>query len=157
MKATLALSLLLVSPAYADSLQLLQSLPSPGFSSVGAPACAAIGFTARGTIYGACRYKIYTVSCRYCQLATRRYVITWDSKGLHPALGPLCATTNAALVNRVVVTYKPGYSASNCVVDFSPHDETLLVDGYIFQYVTARSDGSELLDLNNRASYLWTP
>ena len=157
MKATFVLSLLLVSPTYADSLQVLPSLPSPGFSSVGPPACAAIGFAAHGTIYGACRYRIYTVSCRYCQLATRRYVITWDSKGLHPALGPLCATTNAALVNRVVVTYKPGYSASNCAVDFSPNDETIVVDGYIFQYVTTRFDGSELLDLNNRASYLWTP
>ena len=60
-------------------------------------------------------------------------------------------------MNRVVVTYKPGHNASNCAVDFSPNDETIVVDGHTFQYVTARSDGSELLDLNNRASYLWTP
>ena len=50
-----------------------------------------------------------------------------------------------------------GLRRSNCVVDFSPNDETIVVDGYTFQYVTSRSDGSELLDLNNRASYLWTP
>jgi len=31
------------------------------------------------------------------------------------------------------------------------------VDGYTFQYVTTRSPGAELLDLNNGASYLWTP
>ena len=71
MKAMLVLSLFLVPPAYADSLQVLQSPPSPGFSSAGPPACAAIGFASHGTIYGACRYKIYTVSCRYCQLAAQ--------------------------------------------------------------------------------------
>jgi hypothetical protein len=42
-------------------------------------------------------------------------------------------------------------------VDFSPNDETIVVDRYTFQYGTARSDGSELLDLNNRASCLWSP
>jgi hypothetical protein len=43
------------------------------------------------------------------------------------------------------------------VVNFRPTGTTIVVDGFTFQYVSARNDGSELLDLNNGASYLWTP
>jgi hypothetical protein len=144
--------------ALADTLQVL-SPPSPApYHQPGTPQlCAAINFAGDGSVYSACKYTTGGNCGRYCHPAQTLYVATYDYSGLEPALGPVCAKISAGLTGHQATTYVPPYTAANCTVDFSPKNETVVVDGYTFQYVTTRWDGAELLDLNNGASYLRTP
>jgi len=144
--------------ALADTLQVL-SPPSPApYHQPGTQQlCAAIAFAADGSVYGACKYTTGGNCGRYCHPGQTIYAATWNYSGLEPALGPVCANISAGLTGRQTTTYVAPYTAANCTVDFSPNNETVVVDGYTFQYVTTRSDGAELLDLNNGASYLRTP
>jgi hypothetical protein len=145
--------------ALADTLQVL-SPPSPApYHQPGTPQlCAAINFAANGSVYSACKYTTGGNCGRYCHPAQTVYAATWDYNGLEPALVAVCAKISAGLTGHQTTTYVPPYTAANCTVDFSPNNETVIVDGYTFQFVTTRTtDGAELLDLNNGASYLWTP
>jgi hypothetical protein len=158
MKAMFVLSFLLSSSVYADTLQVL-AVPQPEPPHhLGTPTpCAAIHFARDGSIYGTCSFAGYS-NCRYCQPPRTFYAAYWDGTGLNPTYGPACGHMSQGLTGRQVMSYEAGFSAANCAVDFSPNDETIAVDGYTFQYVSARStDGAMLLDLNNGASYLWTP
>jgi hypothetical protein len=158
MKAMFVLSLVLSSAAYADTRQVLNDpQPLPPHQAGTATPCAAIGFAADGSIYGACRFTTGGNCGRYCQPAKTFYIATWDQNGVNPILGPVCGNLSGGLAGRQTMTYVAPYTAATCSVDFSPNNETVVVDGYTFQYVTTRSDGAELLDLNNGASYLWTP
>jgi len=158
MKALLALSLVLSSAAYADTLQMLE-MPQPVQAHrPGTPTlCAAINFTADGRIFGTCSFWGYSTCGRYCQSPKTFYAAYWDRDGLSPTWGPVCGHLSAGLIGRQVMTYEPGFDRTNCVMNFRPTGTTVVVDGFTFQYVSARNDGSELLDLNNGASYLWTP
>jgi hypothetical protein len=144
--------------AFADTLQVL-SPPSPApYHQPGTPQlCAAINFAANASVYGACKYTTGGNCGRYCHPSQTIYAATWNYSGLEPALGPVCANVSAGLTGHQTTTYVPPYTGANCVVDFSPNNETVVRDGYTFQYVTTRWDGAELLDLNNGASYLRTP
>ena len=158
MKTVFVLSLILSCSAYADTLQVLdRPQPDPPHRPGTPELCAAINFAADGSIYGTCSYWGYT-SCRYCQSPKTFYTASWDRDGLNPTLGAVCGYLSAGLAGHQTMTYTTGHSAADCTVDFSPNNEIIVVDGYTFQYVTTRAtDGAELLDLNNGASYLWTP
>jgi hypothetical protein len=145
--------------AVADTLQVLNR-PSPApYHQPGTPQlCAAIAFAADGSVYGACKYTTGANCGRYCHPAQTIYAATWNYSGLEPALGPVCANISAGLTGHQTTTYVGSYTVAKCTVDFSPLNETVVRDGYTFQYVSARSpDGAELLDLDNGASYLRTP
>lgn len=158
MKAILVLFLVLASAAYANTLQILTDpQPLPPHQPGTATPCAAIGFAVDGSIFGACRFTTGAYCGRYCQPGKTFFVATWDRSALNPVLGPVCGYLSAGFAGRHTMTYVAPYTAATCSVDFSPNNETVVVDGYTFQYVTTRSDGAELLDLNNGASYLWTP
>lgn len=158
MKTVFVLSLILSCSAYADTLQILaRPQPDPPHRPGTPELCAAIRFAADGSIRGACSYWGYT-SCRYCQAPKTFYTVFWNRDGLNPRLGAVCGNLSAGLAGHQAMTYTTGHSAADCTVNFSPNHETLVVDGHTFQYVTTRAiDGAELLDLNNGASYLWTP
>ncbi len=158
MKAVFVLSLLVSFSAYADTLQVLNDpQPLPAHQLGTATPCAGIGSAADGSIFGACRFTTGGNCGRYCQPAKTFYIATWDQNGLNAILGPVCGYLSAGFAGRQTTTYVAPYTAATCSVDFSPNNETVVVDGYTFQYVTTRSDGAELLDLNNGASYLWSP
>jgi hypothetical protein len=158
MKSMVVLSLALASFAYADTLQVLRvPTPEPAHQPGTATPCAAISFARDGSIYGACRFTTGGSCGRYCLPAKTFYSATWDRNGLTPTLGPVCAYLSAGLVRRQRLVYVAPHSVADCTVNFEPNMETIVMDGYTFQYVTTRSDGAELLDLNNGASYLWTP
>jgi hypothetical protein len=151
------LSILPVS-ALADTLQVL-SPPSPApYHQPGTPQlCAAINFATDGSVNSACKYTTGGSCGRFCHPAQTLYVATSNPNGLEPMLGPVCGKISAGLTGHQITTYVSPYTAATCTVDFSPLNETVVVDGYTFQFVTTRTDGAELLDLNNGASYLWTP
>jgi hypothetical protein len=108
-------------------------------------------------IYGTCSYWGYT-GCGYCQSPKTFYTAFWDRNRLNPGFGEVCGHLSAGFAGHQTMTYTTGHSTADCTVNFSPNNETTVIDGYTFQYVTARAtDGAELLDLNNGASYLRTP
>lgn len=158
MKATFVLSLILSSSAFANTLQVLKDpQPLPPHQAGTPTPCSGIGFAVDGSLYGACRFTTGGSCGRYCQPAKSFYIATWDRHGLNPILGPVCGHLSPGLAGHQIMTYIAPYTGATCAVNFSPNDETVVMDGFTFQYVSARSDGSELLDLNNSASYLWTP
>ncbi len=158
--ATFGLLAASVSSAHADELIRLP-LP-PAVVAIAGPAyahCTAAGFNTDGSIHGACE-TVHASACsgRGCQPVRYVYdfVANWSLDGFVQS-AIQCSVTRRHVPQPPVITYTPGYDASNCPAPvYNPTGTVVEIYGVPYFYVSTDSNGNELVN-SNVAGFVYLP